>query len=386
MAGTALASELTVTRASRVHFALATEADDDEIRRLLRENPMPGQITISLEREPSYFFEERDLPAERQTIVARENDRVICVGSCSFRQRFVNGQPQRVGYLGGLRLDAKLAGRFDILRRGYRFFREQQPHDDREYCFTSIAADNERAIQLLERGLPGMPTYETFSDFVTLLIAVPRNGVKMHDTSLQQITTDDFDELAAWLSTHGCRYQFAPYWTTDELLALHSLELRAADFRVVRDRNRIIACAALWDQRAFKQTVIQGYAAPLSLARKGINLAALLAGHPQFPAIGAVLKHAMVSHLAIGPNQPDALSTLIQGLFPLAREKGIEFLTLGYAVGDPRLETVRANFGCREYRSRLYSVRWPGMGAAPASQPAPQALDGRLAFPEVALL
>src|SRR5258706_898476 len=175
MAGTALACELTGSPARRIHFALATEADDDDIRRLLRENPMSGQITISLEREPSYFFEERHLLAERQTIVARENDRVVCVGSCSFRPRFVNGQPQRVGYLGGLRLDAKLAGRFDILRRGYRFFRELQPHHDREAYFTSIAADNERAIQLLERGLPGMPSYKHLGEFVTLLISVRRN-------------------------------------------------------------------------------------------------------------------------------------------------------------------------------------------------------------------
>src|SRR6188768_1795614 len=33
-------------------FGLATEADDRDIRRLLRAHPMPGAIAVSLEREP----------------------------------------------------------------------------------------------------------------------------------------------------------------------------------------------------------------------------------------------------------------------------------------------------------------------------------------------
>jgi hypothetical protein len=35
---------------------LATPADDPEIRRLLRDNPMDGEIRVSLEREPNAFL------------------------------------------------------------------------------------------------------------------------------------------------------------------------------------------------------------------------------------------------------------------------------------------------------------------------------------------
>ncbi len=73
MARAVLECELTGTRKSRVQFALASEADDAEIRRLLRENPMPGQISLSLERDPNYFADAH-LPGEtKQTIIAREN-------------------------------------------------------------------------------------------------------------------------------------------------------------------------------------------------------------------------------------------------------------------------------------------------------------------------
>ncbi|HWY77779.1 MAG TPA: hypothetical protein VN281_19335, partial [Verrucomicrobiae bacterium] len=126
MAGPVLERELTKRPASRVQFDVAGEADDPEIRRLLGENSMAGRISVSLTREPN-FFADHGLPGEtKQTIVARENGRVVCVGGCTIRQRFVNCEPLRVAYLGGLRLDARLGGRFDILRRGYEFFRELQ--------------------------------------------------------------------------------------------------------------------------------------------------------------------------------------------------------------------------------------------------------------------
>src|SRR6185503_2625474 len=154
MARSILARELTVARAGRVEFGVATKADDPDIRRLLRDNPMPGKVSLSLEREPDYFAD-AGLPGEiKQSIVARQDGRLLCTGSCVIRQRFVNGQPRRVGYLGGLRLDAPYAGRFDILRRGYEFFRELQTGAAADFYFTSIAADNERARKFLEAGLP----------------------------------------------------------------------------------------------------------------------------------------------------------------------------------------------------------------------------------------
>src|SRR4051794_19024058 len=60
MDGAAAASVLERSREVRdpprcvqdARFDVATPADDAEIRRVLRENPMPGAIRLSLEREP----------------------------------------------------------------------------------------------------------------------------------------------------------------------------------------------------------------------------------------------------------------------------------------------------------------------------------------------
>jgi len=377
MAGTTLDRQLTPARTARVPFALATPADDVDVRRLLRENPMPGQITLTLEREPDYFVDAGLPGTEKQTIIANEGGRVVCTGNCSIRERFVNGQPHRVGYLGGLRLDARTAGRFDILRRGYEFFRELQADRPADFYFTSIAADNATARKFLERGLPGMPAYEFIGEFVTVLLPIESRASNHTEPEADAL---DFYKLLDCLDKHGRDYQFAPRWSVAELSALLSLNLKADDFQVMRDGGRINACAALWDQRAFKQTVIRGYTPWLALARPAVNFAARILGTPRLPAVGSTLAHAFVSHLAVEPENTDALIGLVSKLRMCAAGRRIEFLTLGFAANDPHLTLLRRKFNCREYRSRIYVVRWPGLGSSARE------LDGRCLGPEVALL
>ncbi|MCI0743771.1 MAG: hypothetical protein L0Y58_00045 [Verrucomicrobia subdivision 3 bacterium] len=382
MEGTLSRSELRNRRNSRIRFELADESDDADIRHLLRNNPMAGKIELSLEREPS-FFADANLPGEeKQTIIAREDNRVVCVGTCSVRSRFVAAEPRRVGYLGGLRLDRSVAGRFDILRRGYEFFRALQAANPADLYFTSIAADNERARKFLERGLPGMPRYDFLAEFVTLLLSVepvPRSKTNQKFSFGGGAGAPSLDEICEVLNKEGRHDELAPCWSVEQLSALELLGLSQNDFQVARNGEQIVACAALWDQRKFKQTVVRGYAPWLSRWRAAINLMASIAHQPRWPVPGRALAHAFVSHLAMPANEPDALTAMVSAVSAVARRRKIELLTLGFAANDPRLATVRAHFPHREYRSRIYLVHWPeAIGTAPK-------LAGYLA-PEAALL
>jgi len=181
------------------------------------------------------------------------------------------------------------------------------------------------------------------------------------------------------LNTQAAGYQFAPRWSAEELLGLSRLGLRLQDFRVLRDRSGLRAAAAVWDQRSFKQTVIRAYSRPLNCAGPLLNLAARIAGTPRLPEIGAALPQAFVSPLTSGIDV-ESLLILITSLFGVAREKGTAWLTLVLALDDPRVEAVRKRFSAREYRTRLYRVRWPGNAAELAT------LDNRRSFPDGAFL
>jgi len=377
MAGTTLDCKLTIPRAARTQFALATPADDPDIRRLLRENPMLGEIAVTLEREPNYFADAILPGFEKQTIIARESGRVVCMGHCSVHQRFVNGKPHRVGYLGGLRLDASVAGRFDILRRGYKFFHDLQSENPADLYFTSIASDNLPARKFLERGLPDMPAYEFISEFVTLLLPISRPPPVRNTLKVEPAK---WDEALAFLQKQNSNYQIAESWTAQELMGLVDLGLCKEQFYCIRENGRIIATASICDQRSFKQTVIRGYSPQLTFARPAMNVVARLFGTPRLPPVGTAVANVFVCHLAAETKDPEALTALIATIGQSLSGKGIEFLTLGFASNDPRLALFRRRFRCREYSSRIYVVRWPNIGSSRHD------LDERCLGLEVALL
>jgi hypothetical protein len=367
MAGATLTSELS---ASEVAFELATPEDDQGIRRLLREQPMAGRISLSLEREPDYFREPRD----EQTLVARLSGRLVGLGSCTFSERFVNGTPRRVGYLGALRLGEAVAGRFDVLRRGYRFLHQLQWANPAAFYFTSIAADNQRARRFLERGLPGMPRYQFLTEFVTLAISVPQGRHPQLGPAYERPLAPH--DLVSVANAHNSAYQLAPYWSIDKLTELAPLGLSAGGFRCVRNDSTIAAAAALWDQSNFKQAIVRGYGAPLNWARPIVNLAARVARAPRLPPIGCIVRQAVVSPFVA--SNPEQVRSLFAQIIPLARQQNLQFITVGFAASDPRLQMIRQRFSCVEYRSRIYSVTWPDI---PTVQ-----LNNNNLFPDVAWL
>lgn len=368
----------------RLSFELADASHDAALRRLLRDSPMPGSISVSLQREPSFFAAEALLGAEHSTIVAMEGDHVVAAGSISARQRFINGEAMRVGYLSGLRLSPSCRGRSDIIRRGYEAFRKLHEQGGPPIYLSSIIADNLRARRFLERGLRGMPTYHYLGDLATLVIRRPlfsqlrdrtssirrrieRTGVRLYPGSCART-----GDLANLINEHNRQYQLAPAWSTSEICPEKTL--------IVRSKNGPVACAAIWDQRSVKQTVVRGYSGALLWARPFLNFAAMMLGAPRLPRVGTTLSHVYVSHLAGDADRPEIARWLIHSLFGSPEARTADYLTLAFDSRDTRLPYFRKKFPTREYRSRIYAVCWDD-GADLARK-----LDGRLLAPEVATL
>ena len=359
-----------LTQTCDIEFDIAGPEDDAAIRRLLRDGPMPGKIALSLQREPSFFAAAGIEGAEHQTVVARRDGAAVAIGSVSVRQRFFNGDAVRTGYLGSLRVHPSVAGRFDIIRRGYRFLHELCGQLQADVYFTSIAADNHRAIRLLERGVPGMPTYTHVGDVTTLLVqSRPCRRI---------VATPDISAVIELLGVVNPHYQFAPLWTVVEMDRLRAeYGLSNANFVTSESTGKVAACAALWDQRRFKQAVVTEYPWPVCTLRPVVNIVCRLMGRLGLPPIGRAISQAFVSHMACGPGECVAL---IDALAGKAHGAGIEMLAIDLDSRDPRLALLRRKFVTRSYQTRLYMVSWPD---CPSQLPPP---DGRLMYPEIALL
>jgi hypothetical protein len=117
----------------------------------------------------------------------------------------------------------------------------------------------------------------------------------------------------------------------------------------------------------------------MAAGRRFFNVLAAVLGRPKLPSVDTVLPHAFLSPIGVKPGCGLRLTKLVDLCLPVARSRGLDFLTMGFAATDRILPELRRHFQCREYRSRLYLVSWPnGNGNV--------VLDERPPAPEVAFL
>jgi ribosomal protein S18 acetylase RimI-like enzyme len=355
----------------------ARPEDDPELRRMLRDNPMDGEIRVSLEREPNAFLAAAVEGEPHRTIVARgPAGGIVGLGSRSVWNAFVNGQPVRIGYLSQLRVDRSARGKRRLLAAGYDLIRSFRRADELPFDVTSIIADNDVVRRLLGAGLPGLPTYQEIAGFTTLVL--PATSRPRKPSGIERGTRERMAGIAACLERNRQRYQFAPRFSVEDLLSPErSRGLAPEDFFVALAGGEVVGCLALWDQSGFKQVVVRGYAPRLARRRPWINLVSPLLGTPRLPAPGEILPHAYLSHVAVDGDDPGLFQALVEEAYAEARARGLVYLVTGFASRHPWLPWLAKRFRPREYASALYTVHWEDGG---------EALDGRMPHVEVALL
>jgi hypothetical protein len=387
MGRTAAAGALSATGvplARRFDVRLASAADDEEVRRLLRAHALPGDVTLTFEREPDSAIAAATEGDVHQTMVARErvDGRIAGIASRAEREVFLNGRPARIGYLGQLRADLRGHRVGALLDEGFAFCRTLHEHGNAAAYLTAIVEDNHAARRLL-CGLrsSAAPRFVRAGGLVTLAIPSARRhrlrtpaGIEIRQGSVELLP-----DIVACLERNGRRCQFAPRWTVDDLLSSRRTPgLEPHDFLVAISGGRVAGCAATWDQRGFKQVVVRGYSRRLARWRGVVNLAGHYLGAPALPAVGRRLEFVYLSHVAVDDDRPDVAAALVSE----ARRRlpaGVSYMVSAFAEGSPMLAAARG-VRHRTYRSVLYLACWPD------GQHVVDSLDARLPHPEVAIL
>jgi hypothetical protein len=340
---------------------LARPCDDEELRRILRESPFMGSISLSLEREPDYFLASAVEGPFHQTLVLRQaqSGEIIGMGDRSVRPRWVNGRVQAVGYFSGLRCREEYrrgmaAARF--LSAG--FAGQRRLHEDRRAPFylISIVSDNAAARRILTGGLPNLPRLRPYTRLFTYAIH-PARPIKEFGPNLRRGTSKSIPAIVDCLDRYGARTQFAPSWTVETLPSELTPGLSISDFFLALQGDRVVGCLALWDQGSFKQTVIRGYSGNMARFRKLINLLAPLGGWPSLPQAGTRLNQCFASFLAVDHDDPQVFSTLLRALYNEAARRRFDYLMLGLAEGHPFHRIAKA-YRPIVYESQVYLAAW----------------------------
>ena len=277
---------------------IAGPADERELRSLLRTSVMPGAVRVALTREPDFFAGDGLAGADDVTLVARRKGRVVGMGRCSVLPLHRNGTPATIGYLGALRITSGTRESARLLRDGYQLLARHYAGSPVECFFTSIATGNERARHVLEQGgRLGLPTYLPMCALVTLVAPIGRNTSGVHTEAACEA------ELCEFLQRGARDAHLTLTWDHAQWNALGIHGVTVSDFAVVRRDGEITAAAAVWNQRGFRQTVIDGYSGALHTFLPLVNGLQAWRGLPALPAPGSVLAQGAL--LGATVNDPD---------------------------------------------------------------------------------
>lgn len=362
---------------------LAGPADDEAIRGLLADSPIPGRVELVTDRAPDYFLSCGVMGRDYLVGIVREatSGGIVGLGYRGLQERFVNGAVESIGYLSDV-VVARPYQRSWVYPRLLRLLHEL--HGDgraRGYVFV-VAGQHD---VLLDNLLPTvsrsfLPRVTELTGLWTLaLVARRRQAGPSPDDTARRGSSAELGEIVDFLQREGRRRQLFPSYSEADFApgAPLTLGFRAEDFFLAYRAGRLVGVLGLWDRSGFKRTVVRGYGRGLGWLRPGYDLGARLLGARPLPAPGEPVGCVYAAFTCVADDDPGVYSGLLGAARAEAARRGHAYLMVGLTDGDPLLPVAR-RFAHLPYRSRVYTVSYPG------EPDLHERLDGRAAYLELA--
>lgn len=351
---------------SRYAFEIANLEHDATLRRLFAANEMEGDIRISFQREPNYFYASSLQGRFHQVVAARDlmTGEIIGVGTRAVRQRFLNGEITAVGYLADMRLDPRYRGG-PLVARAYRYLKRLHADGRTRIYFTLIAEGNRRALDTIAAGRARIPTYNDFGRILSPAVNLRQKRPSLtHDLEIARGSSDLLPEIVGCLNRNCQRKQFAPYYALDDFLSeagdSDGSTMRgfcAGDFYVALRGGKVVGVLGRWDQNDFKQTVITGYSKKIRALRPAYNVVARLMGYASYPRPGASLRSFHASFIAVDNDDLQVFRALLRQLYNDHVGTGYNYFVLGLHERDP-LTTALSEYTLTPFAARLFVVHF----------------------------
>ena len=364
-----------------VEIELSTPADDSELRELLRRSPIPGPISVTFEREPSFYESCRIRGDFFQVGVGRDrrSGKIVGLGTRSVSPAFVNGEATSLGYLADLRLEPPYRGGM-LIARGYRFLRHL--HGDRraQLYSTVIFGDNHAALTTIASGRAGLPRYH--DQGIVHCPGINIRGIEPAIDGECEIVRGSEERLPAiveCLNRNNSRRQFAPVHTTEMFRNNRWLDFRIEDFHVAVRGGKVVGVVGCWDQSSFKQTRIAAYSGRLRWMVPLANTLLPFTNAPRYPKAGGEVAYFYISFIAVDGDDLQVFRALLRNAYNSAVGGKYMYAILALHERNPLLPALR-DYSLTRFDARLFCVSFDdGKDFVPE-------LDGRVPYVEAATL
>jgi hypothetical protein len=344
---------------SRFTFETATPDDGQELLKILEDAPFKGNISLLYTRRPDAYRSFIHEAPRVDIVICRDQqqDKIVGFGACALRQLFVNGVPQTIGYLFGLRTRREYMRKFPLLHKAYAMIPMLHKDIDVPFYLTTILEENHYAQRLLEKRRASMPAYLPYGTYTvyTVFQRIRPKPPNLHPWRFRQAWPNDVQRLVNFISKNGCTSQFYPALQEQDLRSgvLPGLSIETF-YLLVDEQDDILAAGAVWDQASYKQYVLQGYDGIFRLIAPASRIFPFF-GFPALPAPRSVLRFFTLSFWAVKHQDPDIFRRFLQAISHAVSD--YPFFLIGLHEQHPLRHIVEQRLHIR-YASRLYLVSW----------------------------
>lgn len=320
----------------RYTIRLADSADNDGIREIFESGSFSGGLNVQYLRGEKPFDSFQADGDEAKILVAIDNKthRTAAVGGAVIRREYLNGKIENCAYLTGLKMHPDHQGKTIFIPKSYEFLGKQL--SGCRCCYTTILDDNKPVIAMLEKKHRNIPEYRYLGHYTTYCFHGGKSIIP-----IEKDNTEGFEEI---MQNHFSKHSLVP-------ADINYPGFGEKHFYCVRDNGRIIACCFAGDQSGSKQYKMCSYGGIYKLLS---HLPTKLAGYPEFPKAGEIIRHGVISYLYVKDNDPKLCSDFLRSV---AAETDFSLLIWGGFENDP-LCSALDHMKTIHYGSRLYETVW----------------------------
>jgi hypothetical protein len=352
---------------------------------------MRGAIDISFRREPSYFAAAHIQGEVVDVIQCKSLISQSVVGlSCRSKTRLnVDGVSELVGYLADLRGDPSVRGG-TLLARGIQALQILQQRDSLARHFCVLYEGNDSVEKLLTSKRVGLPKFERLDRVLTPAIMLGRKKKPIHidGSFIRRGRDQDLPKIATFLQQELAEKNFSPCITVDELRHGKYRSICAKDYCLLiakRDdasEGDILACLAIWNQSAFRQTYVEGYNGLLRRTKPLINALVVAQRWLRFfglplkrlPDIGEALPFVYIALAASRANNVGHFGALLRYAYNELCNSEFHYMVPSLCESDP-LNQATENYRSIAAAGVLYSVEFAGQNKKDVSADAKKRLN-----------
>jgi hypothetical protein len=271
-----------------------------------------NSIQFYLNREPSFF---EALQAEGDdslvyAVIDDESNQVAGSYIRSTRECFINGHPEKVTYIGSMKIHAQHRGGWTFFKM-LRHMQKNNAHDKRLHYF-SVMESNEQAANLFLSGRPMLPVVKEVGSFTTRVFKPFRKKINP-PFEIISASQAGIEPLVAFLNSEGARKQLFPvyrekHFTDSSLGWLKGLS--ADDIMVAVHNNKIIGTLAVWDQGAYRRWMLYRSQA-FKIIQPFINMYSFVKGMPAIPSGHQAVACRYLSLISIKNDNTDVFQNLL---------------------------------------------------------------------------